>query len=183
MAGRYTPHVRVRMISPCRSDRNGRPILLAVLHSTEGHNREGLSDLQGLGAYFGAPATRASSHTANDAEGNSARYVPDAEKAWTCAGFNGVSLNIEQIGFSAQGRWPRAQIRETARWLARWSLLHGVPLRIGKVDGATVVRTGVVRHSDLGEFGGNHGDPGTAFPLWSTILLARFYKSRIRRGK
>jgi NAD kinase len=39
-----------------------------------------------------------SAHVCTDGDGNSARYVPDAAKAWHCAGFNSQSLGVEQIG-------------------------------------------------------------------------------------
>ena len=41
-------------------------------------------------------------------------------------------------------------------WIAYWSAKHGIPIRKGGVSGSSVVRSGVVRHSDLGVVGGNY---------------------------
>src|SRR5688572_28656701 len=78
----------------------GAKVQLLVLHSTESHNRPGNEDLAAIAAWFDNPSSQASSHVVIDADGNSARLVADERKAWTCAGFNSVSLNIEQIGFA-----------------------------------------------------------------------------------
>jgi N-acetyl-anhydromuramyl-L-alanine amidase AmpD len=162
-----TKHVRNQ------SSRNGVKPSLVVLHSTEGHNRPGLSDLQGLGDYFDRYGVDASSHVANDAEGNDARYVPDERKAWTQAQFNPVALSIEQIGFASQSSWPAKQVRNTAEWIAYWSKKHGIPIRRGKVMGNRVIQSGVVMHSELGAPGGGHHDPGRNFPLDRCLEIAR----------
>jgi hypothetical protein len=122
-----------------------------VLHSTEGANLKGIVDLKGLGDWFDNPAAQASSHVATDAEGNSARYVDDSVKAWSCVFYNSMSLNIEQVGRAAQTSWPDAQIQETARWVGRWADLFDIPIRQGHVslDGR-IIESGVVQHSDLG---------------------------------
>lgn len=174
---RRFPRVVVRAISPFQSERRA-PIRLIVVHSTESHNRPGNADLAAIGSWFQNPAAQVSAHVCTDADGNSARYVIDSKKAWHCGGFNSASLGVEQIGTSSGMAWTRPEIRETARWIALWSRKHKVPIRQGQVnqDGA-VIRSGVVRHSDLGAKGGNHGDPGPNYP-WRTLLgLARFYKA------
>lgn len=176
-AGRKYPNVRVRRNVVCQSDRTS-GIRLIVLHDTEGANLPGIRDLEGLGAYFDRSATQASSHVANDAEGNSARYVPDSRKAWHCAAFNSASLGVEQIGFASQTHWPEAQLRETARWIAYWSRKHGIPIQKGAVSGSAVTRSGVLRHSDLGAAGGGHHDPGPAYPLTHVLNLALKFRER-----
>lgn len=103
-----------------QSSRRGLKPRIIVLHTTEGHNRPGLTDLSGLVRFFDNPASQASSHVANDAEGNDARMVPDESKAWTQAAFNAVALSIEQIGFASQttlARRATAQHRELDRSL------------------------------------------------------------------
>lgn len=178
MADRLLPHVRVRHASPNISQRSG-SIGLIVVHATEGGNTPGLQDLVNLGGWFANPAAQVSAHVATDAEGNSARLVRDADKAWHVCSFNSVSLGIEQVGFTAQGKWPTAQTHETARWIAYWSHLHGIPIRKGRVNGSGGVnRTGIVRHSDLGVLGGNHGDPGAGYDLHDVLALARKYRAR-----
>lgn len=173
---RRFPHVTVRKLSPFYSSRNGTKPRLIVIHATESHNYPGDRDLAAIGEWFQNPAAQVSSHVCTDGDGNSARYVRDYEKAWHCAGFNSVSLGIEQIG-STTDTWNRAEVRETARWVALWSRKHGIPIRQGQVNQqGAVIRSGIVRHSDLGARGGNHDDPGNNYP-WALLLgLARYYK-------
>lgn len=158
------------------------PVLI-VLHTTEGHNRPGVGDLKDLAAFFDNPAVEASSHVANDAEGHDARMVPDERKAWTCAGFNSVSLNIEQIGFASTSKaeWFKQashQLANTAKWIAFWHEKFGIPTRRGAVRGSTVTRSGVVGHKQLGAEGGGHVDPGSAYPIDYVIDLATVFASK-----
>jgi hypothetical protein len=165
------------------SSRNGAKPVLIVLHSTEGLNVDGLSDLKGLGDWFDNPAAEASAHVATDAEGNSARYVDDSLKAWSCVFYNSVSLNIEQVGFATQFGWPDAQLQETARWVARWSIKYGIPIRQGHVslDGR-IIESGVVQHSDLGNLGGGHHDCGVHYPASEVRRIARGYKHLLEKA-
>lgn len=180
---RIHPKVVVRQISPNQSARSG-DISLIVIHSTESHDYPGVTDLRGVAGWFSNPASHVSSHVIVDKNGVSARCVPDDRKAWTCAHFNSVSLNVEMIGFASFGRakWRRRwrELRETARWLARWSKKYNVPLRRGRVSGPNVTRSGVVTHSELGTYGGNHSDPGP-YPRKRLLALARIYKAALRK--
>lgn len=179
---RYRPNVVVTRESPNQSSRNGAVPRLIVVHSTESPNRPGNGDLEGVADWLCNPAAQASSHVIVDADGNSARLVPDARKAWTQAWFNPWSLSIEQIGRAAQTEWARDELREAARWIARWSRLYNIPAYKGKVDPASgkILKAGVVRHSDLGVRGGGHHDPGSGYPLAKTLALARFYRGKIK---
>lgn len=167
-----------------QSDRQGATPKIIVLHSTESGDVRGLSDLSGIGSWFNNPAAEASAHVGVDAEGNSARYVPDGRKAWACSGFNRPSLNLEMVGraswFLARWTGRRRQLEEVARWLAYWSAKHHIPLEWGKVDRAAgiILKPGIVRHMDLGAIGGNHHDPGRFFPTSRVIRRAR----KIKRG-
>lgn len=178
MSERVLPHVNVRMLSPNRSSRRGAKLTLITVHATQGRNITGLADLRGLGGWFGRPEAQVSSHTATDAEGHSGRYVRDSDKAWHCANYNAMSLGIEQVGFAEQTQWADAQLRETARWIAYWSRLYGIPIQKAEVSGGRVLRPGVLRHSDLGAAGGNHGDPGRAYPTADVLEYARHYRRR-----
>ena len=178
MAERAMPKVRVRRLVPNKSSRNGVRPSIIVVHSTEGTNVVGLADLVGLGGWFANPDSEASSHVATDAEGNSARYVRDEDKAWHCARYNSAALGIEQVGKAAQTSWSEAQQRETARWIAYWSLKFGVPIQKGKIANGKVLTPGTCRHSDLGALGGNHSDPGRHYPLREVLELAREIRSR-----
>lgn len=175
MSERFRPHVSIEDLNCGHSSRHGARITLITVHDTEGANIPGVTDLRNLGPVF-RPDQEKSAHVATDGEGHSGRYVRDADKAWHCAFYNTVSLGIEQIGRAAQASWPDAQLRETARWIAYWNHLHGVPLRKGAVtrDGR-VTRSGVVRHSDLGNLGGGHTDPGSNYPLAKVMQYARHY--------
>jgi N-acetyl-anhydromuramyl-L-alanine amidase AmpD len=177
---RAQPHVEVRRLVRNCSSRHGASPLLIVVHDTEGANLPGLRDLQGLGDWFDNPAAQASSHVATDADGNSARFVRDEDKAWHVAFYNPVSLGIEQVGFASQKTWTSAEQAETARWIAYWSKLHGIPIRKGRVtlDGR-VTCSGVVRHSELGRLGGDHHDPGPDYPLHDVLDLARGFRKRL----
>lgn len=167
-----------------QSSRKGAAIKGIVVHSTEGNNvPNSARDLVGLGNWFDNPAAQCSSHVGVDGDGQSARYVRDFFKAWTCAYYNPVTLNVEIIGRAADGvkvwfsRTP--ELNETARWIAHWSIKHGIPIRKGKVGAITrsFTKTGVVRHSELGTAGGGHHDPGPNFPLRYVMARARFYKA------
>lgn len=180
MSERTHANIVVRQNVVCQSSRHGADIALIVVHDTEGANIKGIRDLQGLANYFDNIRTQASSHVATDADGNSARMVGDHAKAWHCAYYNSVSLGIEQIGFASQQSWVEAELRETARWIAHWHIHYGIPIRKGAVtlDGR-VSKHGVVRHSDLGNLGGGHRDPGPNYPLRHVLDLARHF-SRLR---
>lgn len=182
--GRIHPNVIVRQISPNQSDRSVTAPNLIVIHSTESHDvPRSAQDLRSVAAWFNNPAAQASSHVIVDADGNSARCVTDDKKAWTCVNFNSVSLNIEQIGFASFGRlkWRARwrEIRESARWIARWSRKYGIPIRKGEVSGSSVTRSGVTTHAALGQAGGGHVDPGP-YPLRRVLILARLYRVALR---
>jgi hypothetical protein len=149
-----------------QSSRRGLKPRIIVLHTTEGHNRPGLSDLQGLVSFFNNPSAQVSSHVANDAEGNDARIVPDEAKAFTQAAFNSISLSIEQIGFASQKEFPREQLENTARWIAHWSRKWNIPIKHSTSNG-------VCQHRDLGQAGGGHVDCGPNYPLDKVLAMAR----------
>lgn len=160
-----------------RSSRGGVPPIRIVLHTTEGHNRPGVSDLTGLASYF--DGAQASSHLGIDAEGNCVRMVPDEEKAWTQAGYNPGSLSIEQVGFSSQSKteWMRNYhpgLIRVAQACAHWALKYP------RIKLRTAVDYGVCEHRHLGQFGGGHSDCGEGYPRQYVIYLARihYYKHR-----
>lgn len=166
------PRVQVRRIVRNRSSRGGVHPRIIVIHSAESRNVPGDADLRSLGGWFDNPASKVSSHLGIDDEGKTARYVPDADKAWTQAYYNPQALSIELIGRASQsaGAWTDAQVEKTARWLAFWSKKFGIPLRHSTYRG-------VCKHSDLGAAGGGHHDPGT-FPFKRCLKRARKLKRR-----
>jgi len=176
---RVAPNVVVRMNVCNQSTRHGTRPSIIVIHSTESTNVVGPADLKNIGTWFNNPAAQASAHACTDADGQSARYVSDAAKAWHVAWYNAQSLGIEQIGRANQTSWPDAQIEETARWIAMWSERYDIPVRKGAVsrDGR-VLRSGVLRHSELGHLGGDHHDPGPHFPMAECLRIARKIRNR-----
>lgn len=178
MSERLRPKVVVRHLSPNQSSRLG-PIRLIVIHDTESHERRGASDLAAIGDLFANPDFDASAHVCTDADGTSARFVPDDRKAWHCVSYNSAALGIEQIGFASQGRWAEAELRETARWIARWHRRHGIPIRRAWVVGGRVIRSGVTTHKRLGAAGGGHTDPGTHYPFKTVLGLAKHYSAEL----
>lgn len=171
-----------------QSSRDGAVPKLIVLHTTESHNRPGVSDLESLASFFDNPAVQASSHIANDAEGNDCRMVPDQMKAWTQANYNPVCLSIEQIGFAATTRdeWfqnASHQLANSARWIAHWSIARGIPIRRAVTLFGGVQRSGVASHKQLGSTGGGHVDPGSGYPFKYVLLLARFFRLQQTRKK
>jgi N-acetyl-anhydromuramyl-L-alanine amidase AmpD len=176
---RYTPAIKVEMPSPNKSSRQGVHPTLIVIHATVSHNRAGLDDLKSIGEWFQRREVQASSHVCTDNEGNSARYVLSQEKAWHCAGYNRMSIGIEQILPGHDGLEITQELyRETARWVARWSKMYGIPIRKGAVSNGRVTRPGVVRHSELGALGGGHADPGP-YDMNAMLKYAQFYRTKL----
>lgn len=178
MPNRYRPSVKVTHRSPNYSSRGGARPTLIVIHATAGHNRPGVSDLVNLGGWFGTRHSEVSSHVATDNEGNSARYVADDDKAWHCAGYNRMALGIEQVAPGDGTEITRDMYRETARWVAQWAKKYNIPIREASVSNGAVLRSGVIRHSQLGAIGGGHSDPGH-YDMHAMLSLARFYFMKI----
>jgi hypothetical protein len=177
---RYVPHVVYSKRSPNQSSRNGVRPSIIVLHSTESDNVHGTDrDLQNVCDFLCRPATQASSNVIVDSDGHSARLVADEAKAWAQAAYNPYALSIEQIGRAASEHWTRDEIRETARWIARWSKKYAIPIQVGAVWSGSVTRPGVVTHKMLGQLGGGHVDPGAAYPIDLALALARFYRGKL----
>lgn len=186
MSKRKFQNPRTRWV-PVRnqSDRqDGAKIVACAIHSTESHPRPGNADLEAIRSWFDNPASQASSHYVIDDDGNSWQMVGDFAKAWTIGVANSWTLNYELIGHAADSRWRwrqrMPQLKKLAQHLAHAHRRHGVPLRRGRVAarGGTCVcvRPGVIRHSDVTAAGfGSHTDPGSGFPFWLVIRLARWY--------
>jgi hypothetical protein len=177
---RLEPNLVYTRTSPNQSARSSWPPKLIAIHSTESSHAMGSqSDLRAIANYFASSSSQASSHVITDADGNSARCVRGARKAWTQAGFNSVSLSIEQIGRAAQSAWAEAEYWETARWVAHWSKKFGIPIRRGKISGCGVTLSGVIKHKHLYSCGGGHVDPGRGYSMDKLLSYARYIRARI----
>lgn len=161
---------RVPFPSPCYSSRNPDGVRLIVVHTAEGAR-----DISSLGAWFSNPANEVSSHAGADdsGPGRIGVFVKRTDCAWTQAGANGVSVSLELCGFAAwdAAEWDRhpAMLENCAAWIAEESAAFGVPIVKLSPAEAQGGATGVCAHSDLGSWGGNHGDPGAGFP-WARVL-------------
>jgi N-acetyl-anhydromuramyl-L-alanine amidase AmpD len=181
---RIYPNVVLRMHVRNWSYRaNGAKIELIVIHDTESHNRPGTVDLAAIGNWFDNPASEASCHVCVDGDGSSAIYVDSIHKAWHVAHYNSAAVGIEQIGYSTEGArgWSarEPELLETARWIAHWSHMYRIPIRPGDAQWGGVQRSGVVTHRQLGVLGGNHDDPGPAYPFDYVLnAAARFFYAR-----
>lgn len=179
--GRLHPNVVIKRSVVNQSARAvGAHINLIVIHDTESHNRPANADLAAIGDWFNNPQAQASAHVCTDGAGNSAIYVDSVRKAWHVEHYNSNALGIEQIGFSVdpQPAWDDrpGELHETARWVARWSIMYQIPILHGAVSDGFVTRSGVVMHSELGVLGGNHNDPGAGYPFGAVLALAEDYK-------
>jgi hypothetical protein len=178
---RLHPDVVLHRESPNVSARET-AISLIVLHSTESANiPDSATDLAAVAGWFAEVRSQVSAHVITDADGHSARCVPDHAKAWACVDFNSASLNVEQIGRAAQAHWSREEWLETARWIAQFSHEHHIPIRIAYIEGTAIERSGVATHKMLGLPGGGHLDPGEGYPLEEVLHEARRIK-RLRYG-
>lgn len=158
------------------SRRGARPALL-VVHSTESSNVTGKQDLYAIAAWFSNPAASASSNYVIDAEGNVLRLVDETAKSWTQSYFNPWAVSIEFIGRAAQGSWPEAQLRAGARVFAASSAKWGIPVRHGDTSGCSILRSGILQHSNLGSCGGGHRDAGRAFPIGRFVKMVGEYRN------
>jgi N-acetyl-anhydromuramyl-L-alanine amidase AmpD len=148
------------------SSRFGVKPRLVVIHTTEGHNRPGVGDLESLAAWFDNPVSQASAHLGIDQEGNCVRMVRDAEKAWAVGVANPWTLNIELVGFARWSKWfwktqYRKGLGRAAKAVAAWSIKYNIPLTKDP-------HRGVCGHDEVP--GNDHWDPGPGFP-WKTFLL------------
>ena len=141
----------------------------------------GWSDVDGITGYFARASTNASSNYVVDNEGHCNYIVPESGKAWTQAGFNPVSISVEQIN---TGREPTyagtAGLAQTARIARDASKRWGIPLRRGRVSGCSVVTSGIVAHKDLGACGGGHFDI-SPYSVDQVIKAAKALDKPVRR--
>jgi N-acetylmuramoyl-L-alanine amidase len=165
------------------SREGGRPKLI-VLHTTEGGTFESLIN------EFNNSESEASSHVANNARGESIRFVRDQAKSWSVCSYNPYTLNIEQIAFAkfSKKEWFTSQDKQlsnTAAWCAEWSIKYGIPLRKGLASGITlwIQRSGIVQHKDLGTLGCGHSDCGSGYPQRYVTRVARLIVEEHHLGR
>jgi hypothetical protein len=163
---------RIWIPSPNFSSRGGASVRLLVLHTAEGART--YSD---LGHYFQGNV-EASSHVGiDDTDGVIGEYVHRQDKAWTCAQYNPVSVNVELCAFSSwsAAEWDKHQnmLSNCARWIREEADHYGIPITALSPEAARGSGRGVCQHKDLGSAGGGHSDCGPAFPIDYVLQLAR----------
>lgn len=166
---------RVWIPSPNFSSRGGAIVRMLVLHTTEGART-----IESLGNWFGQTSTQASSHVGADDKPNTVgEYVRQVDKAWTCAEFNPVSLNIELCAWAS---WSTAEwnshpkiLDNCAQWIAEECKRYDLPITRLTPAQAQGSGRGVCQHSDLGSRGGGHHDCGPGFPMDKVLEMARSY--------
>jgi N-acetyl-anhydromuramyl-L-alanine amidase AmpD len=138
------------------------------------HTAEGATTKESLGNFFANPSSEVSSHAGiDDTPGTIAIYVPRGDTAWTQADANSVAVSAELCAFAA---WSPAEwanhpnmLDNCAAWIAEEAAAFGIPVRKLAAHDAQGGAAGVCAHSDLGSWGGNHGDPGASFP-WDRVI-------------
>jgi hypothetical protein len=169
---------RVQIPSPNHSSRKGAAVRLIVLHTAEG-----ALSIESLGSFFASPASQVSSHCgADDTPNTVGEYVQPAEKAWTVAAFNPISVNLELCAFAS---WTTSQwmqhphmLANCAAWIREEAKRFDIP--IVKLSDAEAQGSGrgVCQHSNLGVAGGGHHDCGPGFPIDHVLDLARASKPK-----
>ncbi len=158
------------------SPRDRRPDTL-TLHTTEGANRPGIVDLEGLASFF--EHVEADATWGVDAEGNSCRMKADSSAPWT-NGFhdwNHRAFTIEQVGFAATDKkgWVVGYhngLRTVAGIAATYHRQGFIKLR-----GTGGSPGGINQHKDISGPGG-HTDCGPNYPQTYVTAWARWVYHR-----
>lgn len=149
---------RTRMIGN-KSSRNGVKPRLLVPHYTVSPNRTGFEDVNAITQLFDRRAFAASSTYVIDRDGNCNYIVREAEKPWTQATFNPVSISWEIINTgSERPLFTNAGLAKMAMIMSDSARRWGIPIRKAIVRGCSVVRSGIIDHFGLGACGGGHVD-------------------------
>lgn len=162
---------RVWIPSPNHSSRQGATVRILVLHTAEG-----ALTFQSLGNFFSSSAAGVSSHVGIDDTPNTIGEYVRADKAWTCANYNPVSVNAELCGFASWGPddWAKHEVMlsNTAKWVREECDRYGIPCVALTPSQAQGGGRGVCQHADLGSAGGGHWDCGPHFPLSDVLRMA-----------
>jgi hypothetical protein len=180
LAAQEFPGCRTRFVRNF-SSRNGRRPEVIVWHQTVSYDREGYADQAPLIALANRPSSFVSWHfLIGRLDGLCSFNVPLHMKAWTQGNANPVAFGIEVQAYGNERRY--VESRGAAKLIAVTRLLgrrFNIPMRKGLVRfdancNPTVVRRGIVEHSDLGRCGGGHGDVVGKPPSgWITSNLIR----------
>lgn len=157
---------------------------LIVLHSTEGHEREG--EASNVAAWFADkaapkfPAPKASAHYVVDAS-SVVQCVKDSDRAWHASDVNSFSIGIEIVGRAAQTAddwgdpYSSSALGRVAELLSELSRKHAIPLVEVDAAGILAGRSGVTTHRAVTEAyktPRGHQDPGPNFPMAAVLARA-----------
>lgn len=155
-----------RMVRNFSTRRGVRPRLL-VAHYTVSRAGSGPAIVR----LFDTASFAASSNYVIDRDGSCWYIVNEADKAWTQAAANPVSISIEFVAMGTEGSLSPAQVAKGGQVFADAAHRWNIPIQFGAVSGCNVVRGGLVDHSMLGLCGGGHHDikPFSLSPLMAAI--------------
>jgi hypothetical protein len=181
LAAPSQPGCRTRMVVNKSSRHGVRPRLL-VMHYTVSPNRPGFQDVNAITTLFNQRSFAASSTYVIDRDGNCNYIVAEAEKPWTQAAANPVSISWEIINTgSERPLFTKTGLKKMARIVSDSARRWHIPIRAGKVRrGCLVVRSGVIDHRAFGACGGNHGD---IYPFSTAPIIAAAKAHRVSPAK
>jgi len=161
------PYIRVQRAQKGNVHGGMQPVGI-VLHSTESHDRPGVSDIEGVLKYLENHPQQLGIHFVVDKAGNVGQGAYTNRMCWHAAGVNSTHIGIEMIGFAKYNikTWyrRRRQLKKVARILAWLSIKYDIPLEHNRAKGVSL-------HRD--HPAGGHWDPGYGFPLKRVLKWAR----------
>jgi N-acetyl-anhydromuramyl-L-alanine amidase AmpD len=172
------PRIDTVVLSPSQGENERRVI---VLHSTESHDREGVSDVEGILNYLRDQGLGV--HYCVDGEGYLGQGAEHHHLVYHCKGANSFSIGIEQVGFAAwktrrwlwdpteHGKVARKQLVKVAELIAYIADSEGIPIKRSTTHG-------VACHKDFPA--GGHWDPGPGYPLGYVLRRARKIRRQYR---
>jgi N-acetyl-anhydromuramyl-L-alanine amidase AmpD len=146
--------------------RKGAAVDLIVIHTTQG-----LGAVNGTLAWFQNPKAQVSAHYVVAQSGMVYRCVGEDFNAWHCGAYNRHSIGIEVEGDvdQALATWTPTVLGALVSLTADLCTRHAIPVAHTFPNPDGTIPSGITGHMDLGELGGNHDDPGEAFP-WFEYL-------------
>lgn len=170
------PFVQAKNYTP--ASRKPSDIKWIVLHAMQAPER--LTTAEGTANYFATTSVKASAHFNCDAD-STVQSVRLKDVAYGAPGANKSGVHIEQAGYSEQSavdwsdEFSQKMLRgQVAPLVAKLAVACGIPIRF--VDAAGLLRgeNGITTHHECSKaFGGDHWDPGGAYPMGQLLELVR----------
>jgi hypothetical protein len=176
------PGCRTRFLTTNWSARaSGIRVGALALHYTAGPDiPNSRADVDGLTAFGNNPSSRVSWALNMDKDGNCDYNVPFRYKAWTIAGLNSATVDIEVAGKGDAPYLRAGGYRELARiWVDFHRSYPYIPLRLGAVSNCNMTRTGIITHWMGGPCSGGHVDI-KPLDLNAVISTLRTYVAKIQ---